>query len=598
MRSSNILKKITAAGLAAVMLFAAAACSPENDNDTAEKSSSMQEAEISSVSAKEETVESSIPAEVPEEPAGTAEKNGEVVILFTSDIHCGVEDGFTLAGLVQVRQSLENEGYTTILVDDGDAVQGGAIGSLTRGEAVIELMNEAGFDVAIPGNHEYDFGMEQFLHLAEMADFPYISCNFNREGELVFAPYIIMEAAGMKIAFVGVTTPKTITSSTPKYFQDENGQFIYGFLQDETGDAVYEAVQKAVNEARAEGADYVYVMGHLGNAAAFSPWTYDDVISHTNGIDVFLDGHSHDTDQVVMKNKDGENVVRSAVGTKLECIGYSFISPAKGIYNTGIWSWPNKESAAKLFGISNEITEKAAEMEGRMNEVLNQVVGYTDFVLTINDPEEKDASGNPVRMVRRAETNLGDFITDAFRSQGEADICIMGGGGMRKDIAKGDITYGEAVDIMPFGNYLVVIEATGQQILDALEWGARALPAEIGAFMQVSGLSYEVDVSIPSGCQADGSNMCTGIEGERRVKNVMVGNEPLDPEKTYTVASTEYNILDEGDGITFFNGDKVILDCVKADTHVIADYLAELGGTVPEEYADPYGQGRIVITGG
>ena len=202
-----------------------------------------------------------------------AEKNGDIYILFTSDVHCGIDKGFGYAGLQQVRDTLEAQGYETILVDDGDAIQGEPIGTLSEGEAIIDLMNDLKYDVAIPGNHEYDYGMPRFLELVEKAEFLYISCNFTYLDELVFEPYIIKEAAGKKIGFVGVTTPLTITASTPVYFQDENGEYVYGFMSDDTGERVYQAVQSAVDAARAEGADYVYVIGHMGNGAEFKPWT-------------------------------------------------------------------------------------------------------------------------------------------------------------------------------------------------------------------------------------------------------------------------------------------------------------------------------------
>lgn len=195
----------------------------------------------------------------------------DVVVLYTSDVHCGVDQGFGYVGLQQVREQLEAAGNYTLLVDDGDNIQGEPLGTMTTGQASIELMNAMKYDVAIPGNHEFDYGMDRFLELTQMAEFPYISCNFNKEGELVFDPYVIKEFDGVQIAFVGVTTPKTLTSSTPKYFMDEEGNFIYGFLQDETGEAVYNAVQTAVDDARAEGADYVFVMGHLGNEAECEP---------------------------------------------------------------------------------------------------------------------------------------------------------------------------------------------------------------------------------------------------------------------------------------------------------------------------------------
>ncbi len=525
-----------------------------------------------------------------------AEKNGDIYILFTSDVHCGIDKGFGYAGLQQVRDTLEAQGYETILVDDGDAIQGEPIGTLSEGEAIIDLMNDLKYDVAIPGNHEFDYGMPRFLELVEKADFPYISCNFTYLDELVFEPYIIKEAAGKKIGFVGVTTPLTITASTPVYFQDENGEYVYGFMSDDTGERVYQAVQSAVDAAREEGADYVYVIGHMGNGAEFKPWTYADVISHTDGIDVFLDGHSHDTDQVIMKNKDGEDVPRSAVGTKMACIGYSHISAEGDIVETGIWSWPNKTSAPELLDIHNEIRDRVDEAQQELAEELDQVVASTAVTLTINDPEEVDSSGNPVRMIRRAETNLGDLCADAVRAQSGADIAFVNGGSIRVSIEKGDITFGNILAVHPFGSMLCVLELTGQQILDALEWSCHSVPDENGGFNQVSGLTFEINSAIDSPCKADKDGMFTGIEGERRVQNVMVGGEALDPEKTYTLAGFDYQLRQQGDGYTVYDGAPVLQDSVKLDNQVLIDYIVDtLGGKVGGDYADPYGQGRITV---
>ena len=188
----------------------------------------------------------------------------DLVVLFTSDVHCGIDQGFGYAGLVAIRDSLKKTNHV-LLVDNGDAIQGEPVGTMTKGEAIIDLMNAVGYDVAIPGNHEFDYGMDNFLSLVKKANFPYISANFTKEGELVFQPYVIKEFDGVKIAFVGMTTPKTFTSSTPTYFQDGNGNYIYGFSEDDTGDALYAAVQSAVDAARAEGASYVIAMAHLGN---------------------------------------------------------------------------------------------------------------------------------------------------------------------------------------------------------------------------------------------------------------------------------------------------------------------------------------------
>ena len=274
----------------------------------------------------------------------------DLVILFTSDAHCGIDSGFGYAGLATVRDVLAAKNHV-ILVDNGDAIQGEPVGTMTKGEAIIELMNTVGYEVAIPGNHEFDYGMDNFLGLVEKANYPYISANFTHNGELVFQPYVIKEYDGVKVAFVGVTTPKTFTSSTPTYFQDENGNYVYGFSEDETGEKLYAAVQSAVDAARAEGATYVVAMAHLGNEDTCAPWRYDNVITNTNGIDVFLDGHSHDTDQVKVTNKDGVEVPRSGCGTKLEGVGYARISAKDGSVTTGLYTWDNDVSAPALLGI-------------------------------------------------------------------------------------------------------------------------------------------------------------------------------------------------------------------------------------------------------
>ena len=259
----------------------------------------------------------------------------DIVVLFTSDVHCGVDSGFGYAGLAAVRDTLAKSNHV-LLVDNGDSIQGEPIGTMTTGESNIQLMNAVGYDIATMGNHEFDYGMDRFLELTEKAEFPYISANFTHNDELVFDPYIIKEFDGVKVAFVGINTPKTITSSTPKYFQDEAGNFVYGFCQDETGEKLYAAVQSAIDAAREEGATYVVGMGHLGIEAECAPWMSTDVIANTTGMDALLDGHSHSLiEQEAVKNKDGEDVLLAACGTKLQGIGYLRIAQ-DGTLSTGL----------------------------------------------------------------------------------------------------------------------------------------------------------------------------------------------------------------------------------------------------------------------
>lgn len=520
----------------------------------------------------------------------------DVMILFTSDVHCGIESNFGYAGLAMVRDAYKNAGYHVLLVDNGDSIQGEPVGTMTTGEANVKLMNAVGYDIATMGNHEFDYGMDRFFELSKMANFPYISCNFNKNGELQFAPYVIKEFDGVKIAFVGITTPKTLTSSTPKYFQDENGNFIYGFFEDETGEGLYNAVQKAVDDARAEGATFVVALAHLGNEAECSPYTYADVIANTTGINALLDGHSHDTVHVEMRNKARETVLRQGCGTKLEGVGYLKIAAKNGAMKAGVMMWNNDDfNATQLYQLDTDVTKAVAEATETLNAKLAEVVAKTDVELTINDPVAVTEEGKPVRIIRNAETNLGDLCADAYRYVSGADIAFVNGGGIRVSIKEGDITLNDILKVHPFGNALCVCEATGQQILDALEFGAKDVPGEFGGFLQVSGLTYEIHTSVPSSVKLDEKGLFAGVEGEYRVKNVMVGGEPLDLEKIYTLASHNYMLQGQGDGYTIFEDNVYTQESVMLDNQVLITYITEgLGGVVGAEYANPYGQGRIV----
>ena len=520
----------------------------------------------------------------------------DVMVLFTSDVHCGIESNFGYAGLAMVRDAYKNAGYHVLLVDNGDSIQGEPVGTMTTGEANIKLMNAVGYDIATMGNHEFDYGMERFFELSKMANFPYVSCNFNKGGELQFAPYVIKEFDGVKIAFVGISTPKTLTSSTPKYFQDENGNFIYGFFEDETGEGLYNAVQKAVDDARAEGASIVIAMAHLGNEAECSPYTYKDVIANTTGINALLDGHSHDTDHVEMRNKARETVLRQGCGTKMEGIGYLKIAAKNGAMKAGVMMWNNDDfNATQLYQLDTDVTKAVAEATETLNVKLAEVVAKTDVELTINDPVAVTEDGKAVRIIRNAETNLGDLCADAYRYVSGADIAFVNGGGIRVSIKEGDITLNDILKVHPFGNALCVCEATGQQILDALEFGAKDVPGEFGGFLQVSGLTYEIHTSAPSSVKLDEKGLFAGVEGEYRVKNVMVGGEPLDLEKTYTLASHNYMLQGQGDGYTIFEDNVYTQESVMLDNQVLITYITEgLNGVVGADYANPYGQGRIV----
>lgn len=515
----------------------------------------------------------------------------DIVILYTNDVHCGIDTYFGYAGLASYRDKLEADGDLVTLVDVGDAIQGEAIGTLTTGSSIIELMNQVGYDIAIPGNHEFDYGMARFMELTKMAKFPYTSCNFKMGSDPVFEPYVIIEYMGTaKVAFVGITTPKTITSSTPAFFQDGNGNFIYSFAPGENGKELYDTVQATVDAARAEGADYVVALSHLGIEAECAPYMSTDVIVNTTGIDVVLDGHSHSViDSEKVKNKDGEDVLLSSTGTKLENIGVLRISKDSGLSTSLVKIGGTGTLTTIASNWNTEIAGAVSALKSEFEGLLNEVVAKTDVDLTINDPETGE------RIIRVAETNLGDLCADAYLAMSGADVAFVNGGGIRVSIPAGDITYGDIIKVHPFGNALCMVECTGQEILDALEMGVRVVPGENGGFLHVSGLTYEIHTYIESSVKCSEEGLFESVDGEYRVKNVMVGGEPLDLDKTYTMASHNYLIKDAGDGFTMFQDNELLLDCILLDNQVLINYITDtLGGVVGDQYKESYGEGRIV----
>ena len=583
-------------------------------------------------------------------PALAAETpDQEIIILYTNDVHCGGTDNIGYAGLALYEKQMKEETPYVALVDAGDAIQGAPIGTLSEGGDIVSIMNQVGYDFAIPGNHEFDYGMDRLLELSDQLNCGYYSCNFTdlRTGESVFEPYKIMDFGQVQVAFVGATTPESFTKSTPKYFQDDSGNYIYGFCEDETGQALYSRIQETVDEARTAGADYVILVGHLGNAGITPRWASQAVVANTDGIDAVIDGHSHETvASTTLKNKDGEDVLLTQTGTKLADIGKMTIGTdgtitaelvdqvtggeagasytvqrgdslsriAKrelGSYN--LWnviyeanrdqlSNPNVIRPGQVLTIPGSQTAEGgkaedpqtaqfiANIEAQFQETLNTVLATTSVDLTVNDP----ATGE--RRVRSGETNLGDLTADAYRYVLGAEIGFSNGGGIRDSIAAGNITYNDTLRVFPFGNMGCVAEVTGQQIKDALEMGARNYPEENGALQQVSGLTYTIDSSIPSSVQLDDKRNFVAVTGPYRVTDIMVNGEPLDLNRTYTLASHNYLLKDGGDGMTMFAGCNIVKDEVMADVDLLSAYVRDnLGGVVGEEYANPAGQGRILI---
>ena len=545
----------------------------------------------------------------------------DVTILYTNDVHTYIDNKSpkpTYAAIAALKKSIEDTGRDVLLVDAGDHIQGTAYGSMDDGATIIELMNEAGYDLATPGNHEFDYGMARAKAVIQEANFPYVSCNWVdlRTGFNVLPSVKFFFVGGRKIAFVGVTTPETFTKSTPAYFMnDAQTKYIYDILGGEDGQKLYDAVQEAIDKAEFWGADTIIGLGHLGVDPSSSPWTSEEVIANTTGFDAFIDGHSH----TVMENKQvydaaGKAVTLTQTGSYLANVGKMTIAE-DGAITTELISTADVSDAAV-----------AATAEAWINDVdamLGEQIATTDIKFYINDPATSK------RRIRMGETNLGDFVADGIYTyfneveQLDCDIAMMNGGGIRTDVDAGKWTFKTCKQVSPFGNVACLMSVTGKQIQDALEFGARFVGPEgkeNGGFLHVAGATYEIHTDIPNTVLIDDKNVWMGsATGTPRVQNVRIYNkktgtyEPLDLNRTYALAGMNYTLRNLGDGFAMFDGATLIKDYVSEDYLVMSSYAAMFGGVdangLPHlasanspladypgyllNYEDPYGAGRI-----
>ena len=536
----------------------------------------------------------------------------DIVVYYTNDVHTYIDKALSYDNLADLKTETAKQAAGVLLVDAGDAVQGTAYGSMDKGKSIIDLMNAAGYDLATLGNHEFDYGMDGCMNVIEWANFPYVSANFYHEengvvGETVLDAYKVFEVGGKKIAFIGVTTPESFTKSTPAYFQDENGNYIYGIAGGTDGEALYAAVQNAIDAASQE-ADLVIGLVHLGDDLSSQPWTSEEMIANTTGLDAVIDGHSHST--VPMKevtDEGGNTVILTQTGEYFGAIGKMTISADGKLKTELVTEWAGSNADVKAI--------KDAWMTS-VDTQLGEIIGTAEVTL-----DNYDAEGN--RLVRTQETNTGDFCADALyylfdNMDMDVDFAIMNGGGVRNKAITGELSYKTCKDIHTFGNVACLQTITGQQIVDALEWGARQAPdVQVGGFLHVSGLKYTIDASVTSSVQADDKGVWTGAPtGEYRVKDVQVYNketqswEPIDLAASYNLAGYNYTLRDLGDGFAMFDGAVNVLDYVMEDYMVLANYVkgfenATIQGTnsplnakyanFGSDYSTTAGSGRITI---
>lgn len=508
----------------------------------------------------------------------------DIVILYTNDVHCGIEDNIGYAGLSLYKQEMSEQTPYVSLVDAGDAIQGATIGMISKGGCIISLMNELGYDVVIPGNHEFDYGMKRFLELSKKIQCGYIACNFRRGNKLVFPAYKMISYGKTKVAYVGIVTPETISKSTPVYFQDDAGNFIYDFGGENNAAKMISDTQQAIDAARKKGADYVVLVAHLGENGVTPEMSAPYLTSHISGADVVIDGHSHEVTPVFsVKDKSGREIPITQSGTKLSHIGKVTISK-KGIISTELVdSVPSRNGSSA----DKKIQKSIADMKENFSATVSRKIGETDFPLLATDE-------NNNWLVRDGETNLCDFIADAYREILGADICVINGGSVRSNIPAGVITYNNILNVNPFDNLICVAEVKGQTLIDELEFGARQYPKLSGGILHCSGLSYKIDPKVKPSIETDENMFFLKVTGPYRVYDVTVNGKPIDPEKIYTVAGIEFTLFFHGDGHMFY-GAKRIPGKIMKDRDILIKYTENLGGKLPEKYRNKTGEGRLII---
>ena len=506
----------------------------------------------------------------------------DIVILYDNDVHCSV-DGYAKMAALKAEKQKETP-YVT-LVSAGDYVQGGSMGAASKGGYIITIMNAVGYDYVTLGNHEFDYAIPRLMELTGELTATVLCCNLIdlKAGKRMFKPYEIVDYGGTKVAFIGGATPYSFNSSTPAYFQDEKGNYVYSLC----ADTYYDTFQNYVNDARNQGADYVVALTHLGDDVAYDPINSQELARRTEGIDVILDGHSHSlVPERILTNKAGKPVKYSQTAAHFENLGVMTIKPDGTVSLQLVSTKDYTKEDPRVRSVIDSLKAEYAALGARK-------IGRNEVLLPA-----KDTDGD--WLVRNGETSLGDFCADAFREVLNTDISVCGGGSIRANLPAGDTRFDDVFNVFPFNNTASIAELTGQEVLDMLEFGVSAYPTDFGGFPHVSGLTFSFDPSIESPVVFDVNKAFVKFDGgPRRVSDVKVLNratgvyEPIVLDKVYSVGGTSYLLNDAGDGYEMLKGRGK--DTGTVDVDILERYITKsLDGVIP---ASRYGHsaGRITV---
>lgn len=474
-----------------------------------------------------------------------------IYILHTNDMHGRVRegrfDGMGLDRVAAVVNDFRKTHNNVLLVDAGDTVHGMPFATLDRGASYVRLMNAMGYNLMVPGNHDFNYGQERLLELDAMAEFPMIAANVIVEstGEYFMKPYEIVEIDGVKIGFFGLATPETLFKSHPAGTR--------GLIFEDP----IEASQRMVDHLE-DQVDIIVGLAHLGNdESTVYEHTSRAVAENVKGIDLIIDGHSHETYDTGLMVGDTLIVMANEYNKYVGVVKVT-LSHEETRFEASLLS---KDYAMENFEPDPVIEALIESIEGDQNVILNEVIGKSNVHLEGERSE-----------VRVRETNLGNLLTDAMLWESEADFAFTNGGGMRTSIEVGDITRGDVVAVLPFGNQVVNKKIKGSDVHAALEVASAASPEPAGNFAHVSGLTYRINPPNEKG---------------ERVSHIMIQGEPINMDQYYIMATNDF-LAAGGDGMSMFVETETV-GIFRAMDEVLIDYIQKIGDVNVET------EGRIVV---
>lgn len=471
-----------------------------------------------------------------------------ITIVHTNDTHGRIKesdnDGMGFAKLAAKIDELRAANKNVLVLDAGDTFHGQTIVTIPRGESIVKIMNDIKYDAMVPGNHDFNYGQDRLVELSKIAEFPILSANIvKKDGTKLLDPYIIKEFDGIKVGIFGLSTPETAYMTNPKN------------VEGLTFDDPVKAAKETISELNGK-CDIVIALAHLGLNES-SLYTSKKVAEQVDGIDLIVDGHSHTQLDQGLKVNDTLIVQTGEYDKNLGIVNITCKDKKIDTVSASLFTKEQASSLPEDEGIKS-ITDEVDKENAEMTSV---VVGNTPVLL---DGERGH--------VRTGETNLGDLITDAMIDATGADVAITNGGGIRASIDVGDITKGEVITVLPFGNYVVLKEVKGSDILAALEHGISSYPEQKGAFPHVAGLTFTFDPQKSAGS---------------RVTEVKVGNSPLEPDKIYKLATNDFMAVG-GDEYTMLKEGKTLGEYPGLDD-ILAGYIQKY------EVKDAAAKGRITV---